>query len=793
MKRGWLLLLVMVCLIGTAGVVFGSRTWIRSTYQKGMEAYQARDVSTAVKHFAQVGRFPLFLGNGVSLARERTKELETFRSAQQLWEQGTDYEAAALALKNFLTAYPQSAFAEIASAEWAEYEAYQKATSLRQERDYEKALEACQAYLEKYPKGVLVENCQEAMEQIPFEWAEHLAAKQDYQQAVAVITDFGAKAGLPTALREKAGEKRLQLLMDWAAFEFEAKNYARAEALYLQIGQEFDAEPASNLAQVYFAWAEQLLGQGDPEGAAAKYRLAAALKGLPQDALNQAKARRDQTLLEWGAALLESGETLEAGRVFALLIAEGQEEAVRRIPPEAVEPLISFGEAQLAQGEAGSAHQVFSYLTAQTLPSPQLATRSLVGLGRALHIKREYFRAVTAFQQALEGAKNPAEIAMIKAELDRAYFGLSQLPLQEKPGQALVAIFASMVVDEKRLSFDKERCHEGVCFSPEELRAAHQAIGREADASMFYHYDGPDFLPRDQEAVRLGHLRYVVKTSTDVVNIQTCRYGPPGTGAVTNLLIRQRRRVIVEIYDLVSGRMVATQSVSGSDPEPCPARRGFGTGTEYLIGWDPEPEAVFAVYRRYQKTMVFNRSLLEDDFSGNGNRWPLGEDPAGRWRGSWELTKGVLQASGTADQAFYAMVYPATLQSPLTHLQAEVTVKAQGEGFYGLALRASNRQFYAFVINEERAAFALLLWTGEEWRTLIPWTPVEALKRSKGGTHTLSVRSVGKHFWLSLDGVPIGAVEDATLPSGFVGVVVGSEMSAEALTVQFDQFEVKVP
>lgn len=794
MKRAWLLVLIAGCLIAGAGGIFGIRLWLSNSYQHGLQAYQTQNAPAAATQFARVVSFPPLLGDFVVQSQARAVEVEAYLRLQAYWEQGTDFPAAYAALQNFLKAYPDSAFAEIVKGEIAIYDSYQEAVALRQAQDYEAAIAACQEHLRRYPQSPFAEDCQTALQQMPFEWVEMLAARRRYAQAVQVLEDTLRQEGLPAEQQQKANMRRQKLLLEWAAYEGEMANYAQAEALYLQLQQEAGLKLDSELAKVYFAWAKQLTAAGEYGEAVAKYRLAAQLKELLPAVRDQAKGLADQTLLEWGAAQLESGDLAAAGEIYATLLAEGSPEASAKIPAQAAEALLIYGEARLSEGDLERAQPVFAYLEEHLPSESSLAGRCLLGVGKIALANGEYFQAAAAYQGALQQLKTPAEKAPVQAALNQALFSLSQVGLDQPTAKALTEIFTTMVVEEKKLNFSQKRCAQGLCFSPQELQVAHQAIGREADASRFYHFDGPDYLPTDQKAERLGHLRYAVKSSSDLVKLQTCRYGPPGTGITTNYLIRQRHRVTVEIYDLASGRKVATQQVNGSDPPACPAQRGFGAETEYETGSFPEPEDVFAVFRRYQKEIVFKRSLLKETFGDNSNRWPLAEDPAAGWRGSWQLSEGMLQASGAAEQAFRSVLLPGSLQTPLTNLMAQVLVKApQAGGFYGLVLRASGKQFYAFVIDEQRQAMAFLLWTGEAWQELLPWKSAEILQKDAGTPRRLSVRLVGQHFWLYINDVLVGAVEDSTLPSGQVGLIMGSSGPLSAFGVQFDDLQIEVP
>jgi hypothetical protein len=102
-------------------------------------------------------------------------------------------------------------------------------------------------------------------------------------------------------------------------------------------------------------------------------------------------------------------------------------------------------------------------------------------------------------------------------------------------------------------------------------------------------------------------------------------------------------------------------------------------------------------------------------------------------------------------------------------------------GGYGLILRAQGAldganqagRFYVFEVGDKGEVGA---WRREQnqWIDLVPWKAASAV-RPGIAENRLEVRAAGPRFTFSVNDAPVAEVNDATLPSGGVGVFTGGD------------------
>lgn len=119
---------------------------------------------------------------------------------------------------------------------------------------------------------------------------------------------------------------------------------------------------------------------------------------------------------------------------------------------------------------------------------------------------KEDFQRVIAYRQALDLLQKPSEKAPIEAAIGNTIFEFSQLSTSDERTRSLIDLFSGLILEGKRPEFAEQLCQDTLCFSPQELQVAYQAIGREEDASQFAKYADYQSVPSGQLATRLGNL-----------------------------------------------------------------------------------------------------------------------------------------------------------------------------------------------------------------------------------------------------------------------------------------------
>ncbi|MFN3930075.1 MAG: hypothetical protein ACK4OK_10620 [Thermoflexus sp.] len=105
---------------------------------------------------------------------------------------------------------------------------------------------------------------------------------------------------------------------------------------------------------------------------------------------------------------------------------------------------------------------------------------------------------------------------------------------------------------------------------------------------------------------------------------------------------------------------------------------------------------------------------------------------------------------------------------------------------YGLIVQAHGGRFYRFTISAD-GYYAVFLYEGGNWRTLVDWTAHSAIRRGRTTNH-LQVRCTGEElaFWINgIEAVRIHREQKDV--SGRVGVSIGTMQRGEA-QVAFDRF-----
>jgi hypothetical protein len=88
----------------------------------------------------------------------------------------------------------------------------------------------------------------------------------------------------------------------------------------------------------------------------------------------------------------------------------------------------------------------------------------------------------------------------------------------------------------------------------------------------------------------------------------------------------------------------------------------------------------------------------------------------------------------------------------------------------------------------DKGEFGIWRRDGDHWIDLVPWMSSSSV-RAGGSPNDLMVRATGAQLSFMVNGTEVGRVEDATLPTGGVGVFVGGDNNDVAL----DYLAIQIP
>jgi hypothetical protein len=177
---------------------------------------------------------------------------------------------------------------------------------------------------------------------------------------------------------------------------------------------------------------------------------------------------------------------------------------------------------------------------------------------------------------------------------------------------------------------------------------------------------------------------------------------------------------------------------------------------------------------------------LEDDFGNTQSGWEVGSDADGEWG----YKDGVYRIAVEApDMAIWAN--PRSLEE-WTDIVVEVKAQlASGpiDNQYGVVVRYRDRgNFYLFSVASD-GLYAVQMLRNDQWIDLHPWTASQAV-RQESGVNALRVECEGSVMRFFANDQFLTEVDDATFPSGSVGLLAGT-FAEGGVVVHFDNLLVQ--
>lgn len=191
---------------------------------------------------------------------------------------------------SFENAFPRSIFSSTFRAyqQMEECQAQQVLVGAVSTQDWPASYTAATAYLTKYPQGTFAPEVREQAGNILLAWSKTLLAQKDYQGAIDKLTmirrDFPDSSANALLIRTILDDTLL-----WAHNLFEQKDYENAEKTFKIVTADARATLEQNkqandaLGQLYLAWAQEQVDQGQYDQGLEYYKAAETLNPTLMD------------------------------------------------------------------------------------------------------------------------------------------------------------------------------------------------------------------------------------------------------------------------------------------------------------------------------------------------------------------------------------------------------------------------------------------------------------------------------------------------------------------------------
>jgi len=599
----WIVLAIILLVGLVVGGLFGWRAMGRRAYVEGLSAYSLLEVDTAAAKFTQVSRSPEFFGSYVADANVKLAELAGFQQAMDSWE-GEEYADALLQCASFIEMYEVSPYLG-ACREAVNEIPFEWAQQAVEEGDYEGAVQIFDDVLAgEYPEIVKIE-VRTNLPVILLGWGDYLVNQGEGEKAIEVYRECYSQTGNGEELAQAEDDirKTYQALADEA---LGAKEFETADEVYDALANWLDKnglngadEAREQAAQALQAWGDQYFDEEDYENAIVQYEETLAT-GV--DAL--ATSTHDKLIdsyQQWGDQLFEAGSTGDAVEKFVYLIGHyGDELDQLDFSEAAIDDLLAYVDVAIAQDEYENANMILSAISQMDVTDEQqmvLYHRWGVSLfGTATHVGYlESLRKLAVAQKFSEELVNAEFLAFIEEVRGRVLETISGL--DHGLGQLVLNAAEADKYDTKKFSVCKRIEGEEVCLDEDDYALVMNTLGVDEDVDLFI------FLPEMPEEMRAktpGQAQYFAVIENTTTWEDSCGYYE-GSKVVARLE-RHRRTTTVTIYRLADGGGIGQTSFQGGDPPRCPQSRSFSSPTEYVYGSYPDSTKIFIWLSNYAVT-----------------------------------------------------------------------------------------------------------------------------------------------------------------------------------------------
>ena len=186
------------------------------------------------------------------------------------------------------------------------------------------------------------------------------------------------------------------------------------------------------------------------------------------------------------------------------------------------------------------------------------------------------------------------------------------------------------------------------------------------------------------------------------------------------------------------------------------------------------------------------RLAVMDSFDANLHGWPTGDFNDQYGAGSRDVTGGVYRWQASAKQG--GRLWWATFNDQSVadcYVAVDVSVVAgDAHTRYGVVARHNGTDYDLFDVGQN-GKYGFYRWEGGKWTTLIGLTDSTLIDLS--GVNRLAVLAQGSQFTLYINGTQVATAAEDHLSQGYAGMALNLSQQTDQATVEFDNFELRVP
>jgi hypothetical protein len=182
--------------------------------------------------------------------------------------------------------------------------------------------------------------------------------------------------------------------------------------------------------------------------------------------------------------------------------------------------------------------------------------------------------------------------------------------------------------------------------------------------------------------------------------------------------------------------------------------------------------------------------VLADTFDGNTNEWVVGQKTGEYADATFTIADGVYHWEAISHKGFVWWNVPTIASVSDFYLAVDYRpISGPAEAYAGLVMRLDKDGDYYLFSLRNTGEYSLDVYYNSTWLSLIGWTPSPAIRVDE--TNHVEVVGEGQRFAMFVNGEWVADYEDATIPSGYSGLLIGMDQTGESTAWDFDNFELR--
>jgi hypothetical protein len=185
--------------------------------------------------------------------------------------------------------------------------------------------------------------------------------------------------------------------------------------------------------------------------------------------------------------------------------------------------------------------------------------------------------------------------------------------------------------------------------------------------------------------------------------------------------------------------------------------------------------------------------VLEDQFGGNQNNWPLGDDDNDYATMNWEIEDGVYTWSIDSKQGLNWYIHPEidSYSDFIVSVDVRHVFSSQNDDDAGLLIRRMNDSNFCNFMVDEAGDYTFQCLVGGEWDIVLDWTYTDAF--NPGDVNNLAVQGIGSHFIFVINNVVVDEVDFDKIQRGRFGLAADVYLENTEAVYEFDNFILLAP